>query len=83
MNFLPVKILLYRKEGDGVESKSLIKRAKQGNREALVQLIMGKKEEYYKIAYVYMKNHEDALDVMEYMIVILYENIYKSKKEDA
>lgn len=62
---------------------STIKRAKQGDKEALIELIMDKKQEYYRLAYVYMKNKEDALDAMEDMIVILYENIHKLKKEDA
>ena len=62
---------------------STIKKAKQGDKEALIELIMDKKQEYYKLAYVYMKNKEDALDAMEDMIVILYENIHKLKKDDA
>lgn len=61
----------------------LVKKAKQGDKEALIKLIMDKREEYYKLAYVYMKNKEDALDVMEDMIVIIYENMHKLKKEEA
>lgn len=83
MNFINNTILLYMKEGEWVESGMLVKKAKVGDREALVQLIMAKKQDYYKLAYVYMKNHEDALDAMEDMIVILYENIYRLRKEDA
>lgn len=44
---------------------------------------MAQQSEYYKLAYVYMKNKEDALDAMQDMIVILYENISKLKKEEA
>ena len=66
-----------------METETLVKKAKEGDEEALVQLIMEQKQEYYKLAFVYMKNHEDALDAMEDMIVILYENINKLKKEDA
>lgn len=69
--------------GERVTAIKLVKRAKQGDKEALIELIMTKKQEYYKLAYVYMKNEEDALDVMEDMIVILYENIHKLKKDDA
>lgn len=61
----------------------LVKKAKQGDKEALIKLIMDKKQDYYRLAYVYMRNEEDALDVMEDMIVILYENIHKLKKDDA
>lgn len=70
-------------KGDKVDGMELVKKAKQGDKEALIKLIMDKKQEYYKLAYVYMKNKEDALDVMEDMIVILYENVHKLKKEDA
>ena len=61
----------------------LVKRAKKGDKDALVKLIMEQKQDYYKLAYVYLKNKEDALDAMEDMIVILYENIYKLKKDDS
>ncbi|WP_432666412.1 sigma-70 family RNA polymerase sigma factor [Wukongibacter baidiensis] len=61
----------------------LIKDAKQGNKDALVQLIMAEKQDYYKLAYTYMRNKEDALDALEDMIVILYESIHRLKKEEA
>lgn len=61
----------------------MVKKAKQGDRETLLQLIMQQKEDYYKLAYVYMKNPEDALDAMEDMIVILYENIHRLRKEGS
>lgn len=61
----------------------LVKKVKQGDKDALLQLIIYQKEDYFKLAYVYMKNKEDALDAMEDMIVILYENIYKLKKNEA
>ncbi|QZY56423.1 sigma-70 family RNA polymerase sigma factor [Crassaminicella profunda] len=61
----------------------MVKKAKEGDKDALVQLIMAKKQEYYKLAYIYMKNKEDALDAMEDMIVIIYEKIHQLKKEDA
>jgi RNA polymerase sigma factor (sigma-70 family) len=71
------------KRGEMVDAEVLVKKAKQGDQEALVQLIMAQKQDYYKLAYVYMKNNEDALDAMEDMIVALYENIHRLKKEDA
>lgn len=83
MNFLIYIILLYIERGERVDVIKLVKKAKQGDQEALIKLIMDKKQEYYKLAYVYMKNEEDALDAMEDMIVILYENIQKLKKDDA
>ena len=61
----------------------MVKKAKQGDKEALVQLIMAEKQAYYKLAYVYMKNSEDAMDAMEDMILILYENIDRLKNENS
>ncbi len=83
MNFFIDMILLYMERGGRVNVKKLVEKAKQGDQEALIELIMAKKQEYYKLAYVYMKNEEDALDAMEDMIVILYENIHKLKKDDT
>lgn len=61
----------------------LVKKAKQGNKDALVQLIMAKKNDYYRLAYVYLRNKDEALDVMSEMIIILYEKIYLLKKEEV
>ncbi len=66
-----------------METKLLVKKAKKGDKDALVELVMEQKNDYYKLAYVYVKNKEDALDAIEDMIVILYENIYKLKKNDS
>ena len=57
----------------------LVKKAKKGNKEALIMLIMDNKMEYYKLAYTYMKNKEDSLDALQEMIVILYEKIHTLK----
>lgn len=83
MNFFNDTILLYIDRGEGVDQKLLIKQAKNGDKEALLKLVMDQKTDYYKLAYIYMKNEDDALDAMQDMIVILYENIHKLKKEDA
>lgn len=69
--------------GEILDAKLLIKQAKRGDKEALLKLIMDKKDEYYKLAYVYLKNREDSLDALQDMIIILYENIHKLKKEEA
>lgn len=61
----------------------MVKRAKDGDKEALIQLIMSQKQEYYRLAYVYMKNQEDALDAMEDMILKIYENIKSLQAEQA
>ncbi|MEK3933737.1 sigma-70 family RNA polymerase sigma factor [Sporosarcina sp. FSL W7-1349] len=61
----------------------LVKKAKKGNKEALLQLIMEQQDDYYRLALTYMGNPHDAMDAMEEMIVSLYEKIGQLKKEDA
>ncbi|GAA0493615.1 sigma-70 family RNA polymerase sigma factor [Salinibacillus aidingensis] len=61
----------------------MVKKAKKGDKESLLKLIMDQKEDYYKIAYSYMGNQHDALDAMEDMIVKLYEKIDQLKKHDS
>ncbi len=63
-----------------MDTESLVKKTKSGDKNSLVQLILAKKQDYYKIAYVYMKNSEDA---MEDMIVVLYKNIHKLRKDSS
>lgn len=86
VNLFKYIILLYMRaleRGEILDAKLLIKQAKRGDKEALLKLIMDKKDEYYKLAYVYLKNREDSLDALQDMIIILYENIHKLKKEEA
>ncbi|MFC4402470.1 RNA polymerase sigma factor [Gracilibacillus xinjiangensis] len=61
----------------------LVKKAQKGNKDALLELILNKQDEYYRLALSYMKNEEDALDVMEDMIVILYEKINTLKNRES
>ncbi|WP_028391923.1 sigma-70 family RNA polymerase sigma factor [Bacillus cihuensis] len=49
----------------------VVNRAKQGDAEAFQTLIHEEKEKLYKMAYVYMRNEEDALEVFQ-------ESIYKA-----
>jgi RNA polymerase sigma-70 factor (ECF subfamily) len=83
MNFFSGTILLCIDRGEKVEIKLLIKQAKNGDKEALLRLVMAQQLDYYKLAYVYMKNEDDALDAIQDMIVIIYENIHKLKNDDA
>ncbi len=66
-----------------MEIASLVKQAQKGDKEALIQLVMAEKAAYYKLAYVLVKDKEEALDSLQDMIVILYENISKLKDETA
>lgn len=61
----------------------LVKKAKRGSKEALMELIMAEKDHMYRLAFAYMGNQHDAMDVLEEMIVRLYENIDQLKKEEA
>lgn len=65
------------------ETIELVRQARRGDREALIQLIMNRQQEYYKLAYVYMKNEHEAMDVLEDMIVKVYENIGSLKDDRA
>ncbi|GGG13035.1 hypothetical protein GCM10010912_66820 [Paenibacillus albidus] len=61
----------------------LVKQAQKGNKEALLQLILAEQDAYYRLAYSYMKNEHDAMDVMEDMIVTLYEKVDQLQKGEA
>jgi RNA polymerase sigma factor (sigma-70 family) len=60
-----------------------IKQIRKGNKDALIHLILERKNEYYKLAYVYLGNEEDAMDALEDMIVILYENIKNLRNPES
>jgi RNA polymerase sigma factor (sigma-70 family) len=66
-----------------VENKLLVTKAMLGDKDALVQLIMAQDEQYYQLSYVYMKNRHDSLDVIQDMIVVVYENIHRLKNEES
>ena len=61
----------------------LVKKAKKGNKEALLQLIIAEKAAYYKLALTYMENAHDAMEAMDEMVVVLYEKIDELQKEEA
>ncbi|WP_211749217.1 sigma-70 family RNA polymerase sigma factor [Paenibacillus sp. Marseille-Q4541] len=61
----------------------LVKQAKNGNKEALLELIVADQDAYYRLAYTYMGNEHDAMDAMEDMIVTLYEKIDQLQKGEA
>lgn len=61
----------------------LVKKAKKGDKEALLQLINEQQDDYYRLALTYMGNPDDAMDAMEDMIVSLYKHIAQLKKNEA
>jgi len=63
--------------------KRLVKKARSGDKEALMQLVLDAKDEYYRLAYTYVENEHDAMDALENMIVILYEKIGQLQKPES
>lgn len=71
------------KRGENMKVSHLVKQAKKGDKEALLQLILADQDAYYRLAYAYMENEHDAMDAMEDMIVAVYEKIDQLQKGDA
>ena len=61
-------------------SKDKIKKAKKGNDKAFQELIEEEKHKLYRIAYLYVKNEDDALDVVQETIYKAYISIKKLKE---
>lgn len=61
----------------------LLKQARSGDKDALIELVMARKDEYFRLAYTFTGNREDALDCMQDMTVKLFENIRKLKNSDS
>ncbi|WP_370047488.1 sigma-70 family RNA polymerase sigma factor [Lysinibacillus sp. RC79] len=61
--------------------KSLLSDAKKGNNQAFIELLQEEKVKLYKMAYIYMKNENDALDVVQETIARAYANIHTVKEE--
>lgn len=57
--------------------------AQKGNKEAFAALVYERKQIMYKTAYIYVKNKEDALDIVSEAVYRAYTNIQKLKKPDA
>lgn len=58
-----------------------VKRAKKGNHKAFQELMEEEKIKLYKIAYVYMKNEEDALEVFQETVLKAFTSIKNLKDE--
>lgn len=66
-----------------MEYPDLVRKAGRGDKDALIRLVMERKDDYYRLAFVYLRNQDDSLDALQDMIVILYENIQKLQKPEA
>ncbi len=54
-----------------MDAEKLVKKAKKGNKQAFLQLIEAEQARLYRTAFLYAKNQEDALDIVQ-------ETIYKA-----
>lgn len=73
-----------RNGGMMVESKEirLVRQAQKGKKEALETLFLMEKEYLYKIAFLYMKNKEDALDLVQECILQCILNLKRLEKPE-
>ena len=60
----------------------LVSRAKKGDADAFQALIHDEKEKLYKMAYVYMRNEDDALEVFQETVYKAFESIATLKNND-
>lgn len=61
----------------------LVERSINGDKEALIDLIMRQKDSYYRLAMLYLSNEADALDAVQDMTLSVYHNIKALKKKEA
>jgi RNA polymerase sigma-70 factor, ECF subfamily len=57
-----------------------VKKAKRGNDKAFQELIEAEKEKLYRMAYLYVKNESDAIDIVHETIYKAYISIKKLKE---
>lgn len=61
----------------------LVTKAKAGDKDALLALIMARKLDYYRLAYTYTGNQDEAMDALEDMTVVLFDQIKRLKKPES
>lgn len=61
--------------------RTLLAKAKKGSNQAFIDLMQGEKVKLYKMAYIYMKNEQDALDVVQETVAKALANIHSIKEE--
>ncbi|WPK13499.1 sigma-70 family RNA polymerase sigma factor [Lysinibacillus louembei] len=59
----------------------MLKKAQKGNGAAFLQLVQDEKVKLYKMAYIYMKNENDALDVVQETVTKAYASINSVKEQ--
>lgn len=63
------------------EKLKLIVKAKKGDTIAFQQLIHLEKEKLYKMAYVYMRNEDEALEIFQETVYLAFKSITKLKND--
>ena len=71
-----------RKGSDILNDKSLIKRASRGDREAFAKVFSEIEQELYRVAYIYVRNRDDALDVVQETALRCFESAQMLRKKD-
>jgi RNA polymerase sigma-70 factor (ECF subfamily) len=66
-----------------VDVGELVARAKAGDKQALLDLVLAREREFFGLGFVYLRNEHDAADALQDMIVILYNRIGTLKKDEA
>ncbi len=60
-----------------------VRRARQGDSDAFLELIQERKDDIYKLAYTYVKNQEDALAIVHDVVYKVYISLKKLKNPDV
>lgn len=64
-----------------IKIKDLVKKAKHGDKEAFISLFQLHKDQLYRMAYIYTRNIDDALDVIQETAYQAYKKISTLKNE--
>lgn len=79
-NIVLKRIRIYSEKNKLIDELDLINQAKKGSDEAFENLINIYKEYLYKMAFIYTKNEDDALDIYQETVYKAYLNIGKLKE---
>jgi len=63
-----------------LDTDNMLKKARLGNDDAFYELIQQRKELLYRTAYAYVKNREDALDIVSDTVYKAYKSLRKLKE---
>jgi RNA polymerase sigma-70 factor (ECF subfamily) len=84
MNQIDCRGFLFITQGvNTVDIRQQVARAKAGDKQALLDLVLAREREFFGLSYVYMRNEHDAADALQDMIVILYNRLDTLKKNES